>query len=364
MRQLAGFPKEGKWGRAYQHFKGLGKQEFGEKLSLALEELLNYKQTNTLLKTFIEPLLERVDEDGRIHCSLNLNTETGRISSRKPNLQNQPALDKDKFRIREAFQAQAGHRLIVADYGQLELRVLAHLTRCKSMITDFGLGGDFHSRTAVSMFPHIRKEVEQGTLLLEWDGRGPRTLPLLKEKYPAERKKAKTMNFSIAYGKTAQGFAAEWNCSLEEARESLEAWYRERQEVRAWQQERKRIAELRYYSQTLLGRYRFLHKYFKSSKVGMRSMGHRRAINTPVQGGAADIVVGAMIRLARDEELKRLGWRMLLQIHDEIILEGPEQSADRALLRVKDCMENPLDQPLLLALEVDAKVGRNWYECK
>lgn len=99
------------------------------------------------------------DENGRIHCSLNINTETGRLSARKPNMQNQPALEKDIFKIRKAFTAEKGNKLIVADYGQLELRVLAHLTDCKAMINAFKEGGDFHSRTAISMYPYIKEEI-------------------------------------------------------------------------------------------------------------------------------------------------------------------------------------------------------------
>lgn len=112
--------------------------------------------------------------------------------------------------------AEKGNKLIVADYGQLELRVLAHITGCKAMIEAFEKGGDFHSRTAMTMFPNIKKEVDEGKVLLEWDkSKGAPPAPLLKDKYASERRKAKTMNFSIAYGKTAHGFAQDWNCSIE-----------------------------------------------------------------------------------------------------------------------------------------------------
>ena len=118
----------------------------------ALQDYERYKSIETLLQTFIIPLQESADNYGRIHCSLNLNTDTGRISARRPNLQNQPSLDKDKYKIRAAFEAEKGNKLIVADYGQLELRVLANITNCKSMIDAFRLGGDFHSRTALVKF--------------------------------------------------------------------------------------------------------------------------------------------------------------------------------------------------------------------
>ena len=115
----------------------------------ALDNWLQFKGIEKLLTTYINPLQELPDKNGRVHCSMNLNTETGRISCRKPNLQNQPAGDKDVYQIRKAFIAEPGNSLIVADYGQLELRILAHMTNCKRMIEAFKLGGDFHSRTAL-----------------------------------------------------------------------------------------------------------------------------------------------------------------------------------------------------------------------
>ncbi|RVW42895.1 DNA polymerase I A, chloroplastic/mitochondrial [Vitis vinifera] len=122
-------------------------------------------------------------KNGRIHCSLNINTETGRLSARRPNLQNQPALEKDRYKIRQAFVAAPGNSLIVADYGQLELRILAHLANCKSMLNAFKAGGDFHSRTAMNMYPHIREAVEKREVLLEWHpqpGEDKPPVPLLK----------------------------------------------------------------------------------------------------------------------------------------------------------------------------------------
>ena len=121
---------------------------------------MDYSTNETLLGTFIEPLKDYVDSNGRVHCSLNINTETGRLSARKPNLQNQPALDKDVYKIRKAFVASKGNKLIVADYGQLELRVLAHLTNCEAMLSAFKSGGDFHSRTAIGMYDYIKKDLD------------------------------------------------------------------------------------------------------------------------------------------------------------------------------------------------------------
>lgn len=128
--------------------------------------------------------------------------------------------------------------LVVADYGQLELRILAHMTQCKSMIEAFKLGGDFHSRTALGMYPEIQEALKKGEILLEWDySLGDPPKPLLKDKFADERKKAKVMNFSIAYGKTVHGFMKDWNCSEEEARNTVALWYSDRPEVKLWQEQ-------------------------------------------------------------------------------------------------------------------------------
>lgn len=132
-----------------QFMKKFNDEKKAKELEEALQSYEKFKNIETLLKTFILPLQQAADHKSRIHCSLNFNTDTGRISARRPNLQNQPSLDKDKYKIRFAFQAEKGKKLIVADYGQLELRILANITDCKSMIEAFRLGGDFHSRTAL-----------------------------------------------------------------------------------------------------------------------------------------------------------------------------------------------------------------------
>ena len=151
----------------------------------------------------------------------------------------------------------------MADYGQLELRILAHMTNCTGMIEAFKLGGDFHSRTALGMYPEIQKELDAGNVILEWDfSKGDPPAPLLKEKFSNERKKAKIMNFSIAYGKTVHGFSKDWGCSMEEAQNTVDLWYNDRPEVRAWQKRVQQVAVEQGWTQTLLGRYRSLTKHF------------------------------------------------------------------------------------------------------
>lgn len=146
----------------------------------------------------------------------------------------------------------------------------------------------------------------------------------------------------------------------------IKSWFQDRPEVEAWQKEKQKIAKQKKLTQTLLGRHRSLQKFFGDSKFkkGFMGMGLRRAINTPIQGGAADIVIASMIKISQNKRLKQLGWKLILQIHDELILEGPEGSAKEAFEIVKYNMSHPFENDLLVQLEVDAKIGETWYECK
>lgn len=334
----------------------------------ALFSLCAIGSIDTMIANFLTSLQELADSDSRVHCSLNLNTETGRLSSRRPNLQNQPALEKDKYKIRKAFQSSPGNNLIVADYGQLELRILASMTACKSMIDAFESGGDFHSRTAIDMFDYVKKAVDSGDCLLEWDySQGEPPKPLLKDQFASERRKAKTLNFSIAYGKTAHGLSQDWGVLPKEAESMLNAWYRARPEVERWQANKKQIARDYGLTRTLMGRYRQLPEALSGNR---RLLGHaeRASINTPIQGGAADIAMMAMVKINQSEKLKRLGWILLLQIHDEVILEGPEETAEEAFAEVLQCMEEPWVfglEPTLVPLVVDGSyTHKTWYDAK
>jgi len=364
LKQLAGKPNDNppKYGQAYKPF---GEGETGAEACKAIDSLVRMSSIDTLIHNFIVPLQHEVDQNNRIHASLNINTETGRLSCRRPNLQNQPALEKDIYKIRSAFTCEKGKKLIVADYGQLELRLLAHMTKCRSMIDAFEKGGDFHSRTALGMYAHVQEAIKKGDVLLEWGEEGKPPVPLLKDMYATERKRAKTLNFSIAYGKTAVGLSRDWGVSLNEAKDTLRRWYEDRPEVLAWQQNTIQMARNTGYTKTLMGRYRPLAD-INSSRPMLRGHAERAAINTPIQGGAADIVINAMLLTHHDEVLRRWGWKMILQVHDELMLEGPQESAEEALERLVHIMRNPMPEgeQLLVELSVDGKVGSTWYEAK
>jgi len=235
------------------------------------------------------------------------------------------------------------------------------------MLRAFAAGGDFHSRTAMGMFPHVAEAVRSGAVLLEWDeaaaGGAPPPRPLLKSAFGMERRKAKVLNFSIAYGKTAAGLAKDWGVSLPEARDTVEAWYADRPEVRAFQAAVLDTARRERVARTILGRYRNLPS-IAASGVRERRHAERAAINTPIQGSAADVAMLAVLKLWRNPALAALGWRMLLQVHDEVILEGPAGTAQAALPLVVADMELPFASPLLVDLAVDAKVVQSWYDAK
>jgi len=363
LRELAGNPEADppQWGLAKTLIKD---KKVAELACKAIYNLNKANATEKLLSSFIKPL-QALSINHRIHCSLNLNTETGRLSSRQPNLQNQPALEKDIYKIRKAFVAKPGCKLIVADYGQLELRVLAHLSNCTSMIEAFEAGGDFHSRTALSMYAYIKKELDDGQVLLEWDysnGTKP-TVPLIKDKFGSERRKAKVLNFSIAYGKTAKGLALDWGVSVQEAEDTVKKWYDSRPEVKQWQDAMKKYCHDYGSVFTLWGRERKIPDINHHDEQLQRAS-ERAAINTPIQGSAADIVMSAMIKISRNKRLKELGWKMVLQVHDEIILEGPEESTDEAMTHVVHDMEHPLDIKFLVDMIVDADSAYSWYEAK
>mmetsp|Transcript_11467 Transcript_11467/g.23289 ORF Transcript_11467/g.23289 Transcript_11467/m.23289 type:complete len:181 (+) Transcript_11467:2812-3354(+) len=179
-----------------------------------------------------------------------------------------------------------------------------------------------------------------------------------------ERRRAKTLNFSIAYGKTSRGLAKDWGVSLPEAKETIDRWYSDRQEVRQWQQDTISFARDYGYVSTILGRRRNLPGIHATRDHSLRGHSQRAAINTPLQGSAADVVTAAMVKLHQNAALRACGWSTILQVHDEIILEGPRDSSPTAADIVRRTMEHPLEWDLLVQLVVDLHVVQSWYQAK
>jgi len=324
------------------------------------------------LTSFLVPLQDKVDVNGRVHTQLNLRTSTGRLSSQQPNLQQLPALDKDHYGIRGAVACLPDRRLIIADYGQLDLRVLAHMSGCAKMIEALNAGVDIHTATALYMYADVKDAVDRGEVALD----------KVKEVYASQRRHAKTVNFGIAYGLTKQGLARQLGCSEKEGEDMISRWYKAYPEVKSWQEDTVRAAlqTKTLHVETLRGRWRRipdLKLMVDAVESGPQRGGYnrvnwdalsarRKATNAPVQGGSADVVVEAMLRAEASEELRALGYRMILQIHDELVFEGPAENAAEALAAVREIMEHPfLDgRSLAVPLPVDASIAVNWMEGK
>lgn len=304
-----------------------------------VEMVLQYRTLAKLNSTYCEGLLKVIADDGRIHSSFNqTETRTGRISSTEPNLQNIPVRTELGREMRKFFCAKEGWVLVDADYSQIELRVLAHISGDENMIQAFKNGDDIHTITASQVF-NLPPEM---------------ITPLM-------RSRAKAVNFGIVYGIGAFSLGKDIGVSTKEASLYIKNYLTHYSGVDKYMQEVVERAKLDGYVETMFGRRRYLPE-LSSSKHMMRAFGERVARNMPIQGTAADIIKIAMVRV--DERLKREGMRsrLILQVHDELIVEAPVEESERAAKLLQEEMENAvrLDVPLT----ADAAIGRTWYDAK
>jgi DNA polymerase-1 len=298
--------------------------------------ILDWRAVQKLKSTYVDALPALVNpRTGRIHALLNQTVAaTGRISSSDPNLQNIPIRTAEGRRIREAFAAEPGHLLLSADYSQIELRVLAHLSRDETLIDTFRRGEDVHERTAREVF-------------------GPFS-PLPQDE---QRRFSKMINYALLYGKTAFTLAKDLGVTKREAEEFIAAYFARYPRVRAFIDETLQRARETGVVRTLLGRLRRLPD-LNARNFQVRAEAERQAMNTPVQGSAADLIKKAMLDL--HAELRGRGSRLVLQIHDELLVEVPEAEAAEVKGVVTRVMEGAL--ALDVPLAVDARLGRNWAE--
>jgi DNA polymerase-1 len=301
-------------------------------------KILEYRSIQKLKSTYVDALPALVaTETGRIHATFHQTVAaTGRISSSDPNLQNIPIRTPEGRKIREAFVAAKGHLLLSADYSQIELRILAHLSKDASLIETFRRGEDVHDRTSREIF-------------------GPFS-PLAAEE---QRRRSKMINYALLYGKTAFTLARDIGISKAEAEEFIESYFGRYPMVRRFIDETLDRARKSGVVRTLLGRLRRLPDLHAKS-FAVRMEAERQAVNTPVQGSAADLIKKAMLDLDRALGERRLRSRLILQIHDELLLEVPEEEAGGLPELVKGVMEGALS--LDVPLVVDARLGRNWAE--
>ena len=301
--------------------------------------ILEYRKYQKLDSTYVGALIKLRDANGRVHSSFDQTaTATGRISSNEPNLQNIPVRTEVGREIRAAFVARPGWVLVDADYSQIELRVLAHMSGDETMRSAFLEGQDIHSRTAAEVYGVPLDEVT-----------------------PAMRSSAKAVNFGIVYGISDFTLAKNISVTRAEARDFMERYFARYPGVKRFMDEAVRLGHERGYARTLLGRRRYLPE-LKSGNYNVRAFGERCAMNSPIQGTAADIIKLAMIRVFEALRAQKLRARLILQVHDELIVEAPEDEAERVRALLRDCMEGVMR--LSVPLRTDISVGRNWRECK
>lgn len=301
-------------------------------------KLIAYREVMKLLSTYIYQLPKAVHpKTGRIHTSFHqASTATGRLSSSDPNLQNIPTRTDVGGRIRRAFIAPPGAVLLGADYSQIELRVLAHMSGDENLIAAFAHGLDLHRLTASVVFSVPENAVTAG-----------------------QREAAKRINFGIVYGISAYGLAKEIGASAGEAKAYIDRFFAAYPGVRAFVDECVRRATETGYAETLLGRRRPLHD-IGSRNVARRNFDRRNAVNTPIQGSAADLIKLAMIDIDRRIEVERWPAAMVLQIHDELVFEVREDAAADVTAAIRTSMEGVM--PLRVPLEVKISEGRHWGE--
>lgn len=303
-----------------------------------VSKILEYRSLSKLKSTYCDGLLKVIAPcDGRIHTSFNqVETRTGRISSLEPNLQNIPIRTELGREMRKFFRASEGYVLIDADYSQIELRVLADLADDKNMIDAFNSGEDIHSTTAAQVFGLPAEMIT-----------------------PMLRSRAKAVNFGIVYGIGAFSLAKDIGVSNKEAKEYIEGYLNHFSGVASYMNRMIEKARDNGYSETLFKRRRYLPELASSNHM-LRAFGERVARNMPIQGTAADIIKIAMIKVADRLERENMQSRLILQVHDELIVEAPESEAQKALEIVTEEMENACTMKVKLL--ADGKIGKTWYD--
>lgn len=306
-----------------------------------IEKILRYRQIVKLKSTYIDGLLNLINKDtNRVHSSFNQTiTTTGRISSTEPNLQNIPIRTDDGRKIRKAFIAEnKDYVLVDADYSQIELRVLAHISNDPKLIEAFRNNEDIHRKTASEVFNVPKEEVSS-----------------------VMRSRAKAVNFGIVYGISDYGLSRDLNISRKEAKEYIDNYLRNYKMVKEYMENIVEEGKEKGYVETILHRRRYIPE-LKAKNFNIKSFGERIAMNTPIQGSAADIIKMAMVKVYNELKIRNLKSRLILQIHDELIIETQKDEIEEVKDMMKNIMENSIK--LNVPLTVDLEVGDSWYDTK
>ena len=304
-----------------------------------VDSILQYRKLEKMRSTYLDPLPRLVDPQGRIHTTFNQKaTATGRLSSSNPNLQNIPVRGPLGKRMRSCFIAGPGRLLVSADYSQVELRVLAHVSQDPALLEAFRNGEDIHARTAALVYDLPSDQVS-----------------------PDQRRNAKTINFGLIYGMGAQKLAQELKISTTQAKDFIARYFERLQGLKEFYEGVEASARKHGFVTTLGGRRRLLPD-INSASGQAAALARRQAINTVIQGSAADIIKLAMLAVARDERLRELDARLLLQVHDELLLEVPADAAEEAGALVARLMQDvcPAGKELSVPLLVDWGTGHDW----
>ena len=302
-----------------------------------IDSIFEYRELTKLRGTFLEGLKKEIDSDGRIRTTYNQAlTTTGRLSSSNPNLQNIPIRTDRGKRIRELFIASPGYVLIGADYSQIELRLLAHLSGDKNLSDAFNEGRDVHRVTASALFGKSEQDITAH-----------------------ERSVAKTVNFSITYGISDFGLSRDLGIPISHARRLINRYHDKYPQVDAWLNLQGEVAKEQGYVETLFHRRRYLPE-LQSQNRNLYNFGIRAAMNAPVQGTAADLIKIAMVNISRLLKNNKIEARLILQVHDELIIEASEKDKDCVISLLREVMEQAME--LSVPLIADAKAGYTWGE--
>ena len=302
-------------------------------------KVLRFRFYQKLLSTYIDGMRPFIGKDGLIHTTYNQTiTATGRLSSANPNLQNIPVREEEGKELRKVFIPRSGNVFIDADYSQIELRLLAHFSGCKELIQAYNEGKDIHSITASQVFGVAPEDVT-----------------------PKMRREAKAVNFGIIYGISEYGLARNLGIPFSTAKEYIERYFATYSAVKDYMNTNVEFAREHGYVSTLTGRRRFIPE-LKSANVNIRQFGERAAMNMPLQGSSADIIKIAMINVERRLQSEGLHAKLILQVHDELVLDCPLEEKDRAAELLQHEMENAVKLEVPLTVEVHS--GNNWYDAK
>ena len=303
--------------------------------------ILKHRQLQKISSTYIEGFKPLIDKKtGLIHTTFNQTlTATGRLSSKEPNLQNIPVREEEGKEIRRFFVAKNNDRVLVsADYSQIELRLLACFSKCQSLIDAFNSGKDIHTATAMKVF---KKTAEEMT--------------------PNLRSRAKAVNFGIIYGMSEFGLAKTLNISNYEAREFISAYFNEYPEVKEYMNSNVEFAKQNGYAKTLLNRKRYIRELLSSNYM-TRQFGERVAMNMPLQGSSADIIKIAMLRVNDRLKKENLKSELILQVHDELIIDAYKDEKEQVEKILVEEMEGAVELAVRLTVELGA--GETWFDAK